>query len=1148
MAVSLDVIRTLTTKARTEGVDAARRDLEAYAASQQKVASTGDGMRTSNDNATKSILRANDAFAKLERSIDPVARANAQLAAAQVKVQRAINDGSVEAGRAASVLALLASRHADTVAAAQKGKEALDAHTEAAGLNRMQVMESIHVLKAFGDEVVAGQNPLRALAMEGGRIGQIFASGDGGAGGTLRAFGGILTGVVLNPLTLTVAALGTAGVATLAFVRQQEELERALNGVGRAAGVSADGLREAGVAGAAKGGITSGQGIELAGQLAGTGRIGADLMPGIIGSTQRYARAFGLDLGDAGKELASAFADPTKGAEELDKRLGFLDDRTKTLIRDFQEQGNVVGAQKALFDAYKQAIDKTTDTTWGLSKAWEAVKGVVADVSQGIGRALDPSTEQKLDRLIKLRDSLDTAPKLGIAGLLGMPAQGHSPYLDQQIADLQKQLAAEKDKAARAAADLETTRRSGEASDIVRGVLPEIGQRQSLVNRRNNLSGALADPETLHKMGVSADEANHALTNLTYQVDHWTSSVDRAREDSALASRQTDAWTFAERAAVASDRARLEVLRQSGDAALAAAEAEKARNALIAEGNRKADDMAKAAKDQVELLGLSPYEAAKKRVDQKYRDFDEQHVPEKSDLAPYIAPLRSGFDAAGNAARSLADALNGAAGKIGRLVPLSEWQGGQTSAADPRGLTPYIRDRAAAYGIDPDVATRVARSEGLRDFTGDNGTSFGAFQLHTGGGVGDEFRKSTGLDPSDPANERATIDYALKIAAQRGWSPWHGAAKVGIGEFEGIGGAGGVPVLKSTAGPTAAGAKADELKAVNYEYIDAKIKAVNLGLDDQNRLLEAQKGALGADNATLQGVIEAQKLANQYIDAGVPLTGELSAKIAAYGQAVAESAKKSEEATRLQKQATASLDFVRSSFDNVLSGVGTAAAHGQSIGKSLESSFQGIEDNLIKSASSMVTDGLLGGKGQAGGGLLGGALGQLFGISSQSTGTMTVNAGVVTVNGGIGGVGGAGGGGGILGWIGSLFGGGSDVGHNAAGTSYWPGGATWVGENGPELLNAPRGSSIMPSPQSLAYARSIANAGNDNARGSNGGAPAGKSEVYFHGAPEGTQMKETFDGNGNRRADITFKEMVAGAIKSPTGVSAMRNAGRMTKY
>ena len=37
---------------------------------------------------------------------------------------------------------------------------------------------------------------------------------------------------------------------------------------------------------------------------------------------------------------------------------------------------------------------------------------------------------------------------------------------------------------------------------------------------------------------------------------------------------------------------------------------------------------------------------------------------------------------------------------------------------------------------------------------------------------------------------------------------------------------------------------------------------------------------------------------------------------------------------------------------------------------------------------------------------------------------------------------------------------------NAAGTDYWRGGLTWVGENGPELVSLPRGSSIMSASES----------------------------------------------------------------------------------
>lgn len=41
------------------------------------------------------------------------------------------------------------------------------------------------------------------------------------------------------------------------------------------------------------------------------------------------------------------------------------------------------------------------------------------------------------------------------------------------------------------------------------------------------------------------------------------------------------------------------------------------------------------------------------------------------------------------------------------------------------------------------------------------------------------------------------------------------------------------------------------------------------------------------------------------------------------------------------------------------------------------------------------------------------------------------------------------------------------AGNNAKGTDYWRGGLTWVGEEGPELLNVPRGSQIIPNGESM---------------------------------------------------------------------------------
>lgn len=118
---------------------------------------------------------------------------------------------------------------------------------------------------------------------------------------------------------------------------------------------------------------------------------------------------------------------------------------------------------------------------------------------------------------------------------------------------------------------------------------------------------------------------------------------------------------------------------------------------------------------------------------------------------------------------------------------------GTPTASDPRGMTPVIVAAAQRYGVDPDVALKVARSEGLGTFSGDGGKSGGAFQLYTGGGLGNEFQRDTGLDPLDPKNEPATIDYAMRRLSETGWTPYHGAARVGVGPREGIGVAGAAP-------------------------------------------------------------------------------------------------------------------------------------------------------------------------------------------------------------------------------------------------------------------------------------------------------------------------------------------------------------------
>lgn len=113
--------------------------------------------------------------------------------------------------------------------------------------------------------------------------------------------------------------------------------------------------------------------------------------------------------------------------------------------------------------------------------------------------------------------------------------------------------------------------------------------------------------------------------------------------------------------------------------------------------------------------------------------------------------------------------------------------------ADAREREAWIREMAAKAGIDPDVAMRVARSEGFGNFQssvinkkGEREQSYGDFQLFNKGGLGNQFQKQTGLDPTDPKNERAMDEFALQWAQSHGWGDFHGAANTNIAQWQGI--------------------------------------------------------------------------------------------------------------------------------------------------------------------------------------------------------------------------------------------------------------------------------------------------------------------------------------------------------------------------
>ena len=140
-----------------------------------------------------------------------------------------------------------------------------------------------------------------------------------------------------------------------------------------------------------------------------------------------------------------------------------------------------------------------------------------------------------------------------------------------------------------------------------------------------------------------------------------------------------------------------------------------------------------------------------------------------------------GFGGGGESGAAGAPA--GGGGRVGAL-PIAPGTGeGHVASREERAN--YIRQAAIRNGIDPEVALRVAQSEGFDKYTGDQGRSFGDWQLFTGGGLGNEAEKA-GINVRDPSTWKEQTDFALRKAREGGWGPWNGAKRVGIGNWQGI--------------------------------------------------------------------------------------------------------------------------------------------------------------------------------------------------------------------------------------------------------------------------------------------------------------------------------------------------------------------------
>lgn len=547
----------------------ARALSEAAAAQQRYNASLGVRSDFGTAGRTADIAAVGDEIQRLRERYVPLAA-----------VQRRYLETLREINQAAKVGVLTEVERADAVArtkaAFAEQVVALRGVQEAGGRLRLASHDLANLSYQVNDiltMLASGAPPLQIIATQAGQVYQILASQQGGLIGGVKALGGSLAGMV-TPAGAAVTALAAVGVTAAAaygsWVSAEKELQAALEGRGRATGATAQELMAIAAAASQASGLTQGAARDIAASLASTGQIATGFYVDLIAAVEAYASITTGDVRQAGQEIAEAFAEPGKGAEELNRKLNFLDDTTLQYVKSLDAANRTTEAQALLLDRLSAALPNAEQRLTALGRAWKSLSGTISDAFANVGRAVNDSLELSVSQrgLAQLQESLNQLPDAGF-------------LTDWKRKQIQADIAFVEDA-------MEQQRRWSALSgnEAQRNKISEAGGNalRSWDGRYDNLlklRTQQADLERALKAGVGDAEAQRrALEGVTNQIGNMTDAygnlipqAEAVRREQELQNAVVTAIMPAQRAAAAAALARYQAEAEGADTATAAAKA-----------------------------------------------------------------------------------------------------------------------------------------------------------------------------------------------------------------------------------------------------------------------------------------------------------------------------------------------------------------------------------------------------------------------------------------------------------------------------------------------------------------------------------------------------------------------------------------------
>ncbi|WP_027578487.1 phage tail length tape measure family protein [Bradyrhizobium sp. Ai1a-2] len=462
--------------------------------------------------------------ADLRAQIDPMGTEFARLGAQMADYRKLLNDGVISANEYEQAQVLLAKRLTDV-------QQQLNTTSRIGRVTSGEMANLGYQINDVVTGLALGQSPFMILAQQGGQFFQIFQASKA----SLSEFVTAASSGFMSILSVgrvawggVAAATGIALLALNSYLTAQEKVTMGLLGAGRAAGTNNAGITAIAEAGSSPTGLSVSEARELATALASTGKVANDNLLPIVQTGKDISRIFGVDATEAAKMLADAFADPIRGADQLNQRLGFMDAASRRNIQNLVDQNNLYGAQRALLSGVQQGLQGVSDATSLTSKGWTALGNAISNGWDALGKfitkslGLDSGLEEQL---AKAKAQLDELKKSGgylFAYGMEMPIKlDNSAVQAQQERVDQLTAAIERNKNAASAAA--AAQRSFLVESTARSLEPEIADREKLTNDLVVLKSALDS--------IAQDEAAGArLQQLELSMEQLAKSVQIASD------------------------------------------------------------------------------------------------------------------------------------------------------------------------------------------------------------------------------------------------------------------------------------------------------------------------------------------------------------------------------------------------------------------------------------------------------------------------------------------------------------------------------------------------------------------------------------------------------------------------------------------